>query len=84
LSFAEALARLVIHVERVVNFEVPPWLGIDILFCVSMQYCSFVKTHASGYGTMNFHMVNMRGVYQFALFRGGTSVVGVRIRGQSV
>lgn len=25
-----------------------------------------------GYGYMNFHMVNMRGVHQFGLFRGGT------------
>jgi len=30
-----------------------------------------VKTHPYGYGHLNFYVVNMRGVNQFGMFRGG-------------
>jgi hypothetical protein len=34
-----------------------------------------VDTHLTGgYGTMKFHMVNMRGVYQFGFFKGSKEV----------
>ena len=41
-----------------------------------MQYCKYAKTHmVAGSGSFRFYLVNLRGVNQFGLFRGGSYII---------